>query len=173
MPKCGIIYEKEYNSLGIKEAEDQTPQEEEEQPEEQQQDDDQGHRNDHRQLCLCPLHVFELPGPTDRISRRQFHILGQSLLGFLNIAPDIDPIDIDINPAIGTGIFAADHTRAIGDRDISNPPQRNLGTGRRDHRQIPDRVRDDSRPSVPYFLFHFSFQKPRCNRKEKPGKIPG
>lgn len=43
-PKCGIIYEKYYNSLGIKEAEDQTPQEEEqseEQPEEQQQDEEE------------------------------------------------------------------------------------------------------------------------------------
>ncbi|MDY6792868.1 MAG: hypothetical protein SWH54_16510 [Thermodesulfobacteriota bacterium] len=30
-PKCGIIYEKYYNSLGITETEDQTPQEEEEQ----------------------------------------------------------------------------------------------------------------------------------------------
>ncbi|MDX2510136.1 MAG: hypothetical protein QNK28_11370 [Desulfobacterales bacterium] len=38
-PKCGIIYEKYYNSLGIKEAEDQTPQEE--QPEEQQQDEEE------------------------------------------------------------------------------------------------------------------------------------
>ncbi len=38
-PKCGIIYEKYYNSLGIKEAEDQTPQEE--QPEEQQQGEEE------------------------------------------------------------------------------------------------------------------------------------
>ena len=34
-PQCGIIYEKYYNLLGIKEAEDQTPQEEDEQSEEQ------------------------------------------------------------------------------------------------------------------------------------------
>jgi len=40
-PKCGIIYEKYYKSLEIKEAEDQTPQEEDEQPEEQQQDEEE------------------------------------------------------------------------------------------------------------------------------------
>jgi len=40
-PKCGIIYEKYYNSLGIKEAEDQTPQEEDEQSEEQPQDEEE------------------------------------------------------------------------------------------------------------------------------------
>ena len=39
-PKCGIIYEKYYNSLGIKEAEDQEPQEEE-QSEEPQQDEEE------------------------------------------------------------------------------------------------------------------------------------
>jgi len=37
-PQCGIIYEKYYNLLGIKEVEDQTPQEEDEQAREQQQD---------------------------------------------------------------------------------------------------------------------------------------
>lgn len=40
-PKCGIIYEKYYKSLGIKEAEDQTPQEEDERSEEQQQDEEE------------------------------------------------------------------------------------------------------------------------------------
>jgi len=42
-PKCGIIYEKYYNSLGIKEAEEQTPEDpedEDEQPEEQPPDEE-------------------------------------------------------------------------------------------------------------------------------------
>lgn len=39
-PQCGIIYEKYYNLLGIKEAEDQTPQEEE-QAKEQPQDEEE------------------------------------------------------------------------------------------------------------------------------------
>ena len=39
-PQCGIIYEKYYNLLGIKEAEDQTPQEEDEQLEEQPDEDE-------------------------------------------------------------------------------------------------------------------------------------
>ena len=40
-PRCGIIYEKYYSLLGIKEAENQTPQEEDEQAEEQPQDEEE------------------------------------------------------------------------------------------------------------------------------------
>lgn len=40
-PQCGIIYEKYYNLMGIKEVEDQTSQEEDEQEEEQQQDEEE------------------------------------------------------------------------------------------------------------------------------------
>ncbi len=40
-PQCGIIYEIYYKLMGIKEVEDQTPQEEDEQSEDQQQDEEE------------------------------------------------------------------------------------------------------------------------------------
>ena len=40
-PQCGIIYEKYYNLMGIKEAEDETPEEDDELSEEQQQDEEE------------------------------------------------------------------------------------------------------------------------------------
>src|SRR3546814_2599781 len=68
----------------------------------------QGQRHHQFEPLGGALHVLELPGPDDAVTRRQRDLLGNHLLRLGDKTTDIGGIEIDVNPGIRTRVLALD-----------------------------------------------------------------
>ena len=75
------------------------------------------------------MHVFILTAPDDRISRGKRDLGSNRPHGVLHVRPDIDVLDVDIDPFIRAGVFRSNHHRPLACRNRGKLANRDLVAG--------------------------------------------